>query len=189
MQRHQWLIRMTMQITALFKTVRSGWDSSYPDFRRTPANLLLSHLAVIFRVLNAIIQPCKRANQSHTRTKSPCCHHSRAAACGSLPPPKQLHANLQCEMSIRLLISVEGSPLIHPKAVEVILSQSFWPFVPQHRRYTTLNTVTEFFECQMSDVDQKQLAWRYCPSLCTFPPALLAGCRPSCSICGSATTH
>lgn len=44
---------------------------------------------------------------------------------GSLPLPKQLHANLQCEMSIRLLISVEGSPLIHPKAVEVILSQSF----------------------------------------------------------------
>lgn len=99
--------------------------ASYSDFRSMPANLLLSHLAAISRVLNAIIQPCKRANQSHTRTKSPRRLHSRAAACSSLPLPKQLHANLQCEMSIRLLISVEGSPLIHPKAVEVILSQSF----------------------------------------------------------------
>lgn len=52
---------------------------------------------------------------------------------GRLLLPKQLHANLQREMSIRLLISEEGAPLIHPKVVEVILSQSFLTFCPPTR--------------------------------------------------------
>lgn len=47
---------------------------------------------------------------------------ARLQSQGSLLLPTQLHANLQCEMSIRILISQEESRLLHPKVVEVILS-------------------------------------------------------------------
>lgn len=71
-----------------------------------------------------------QVNLSHTPPRRLLILTVRLQSAGSLLLPKQLHANLQCEMSIRLLISQEESPLLHPKVEEVILSSTVSDLLP-----------------------------------------------------------
>lgn len=102
-----------------------------PRGKKTKQNTcLFKQFTSIFTVLNAIIQLCSRANLSHTRPQIvPPSSQRGCRRAGSLLLPKQLHANLQCEMSIRLfnLIGRE-SPTSPQSNWSYIISQSFLTF-------------------------------------------------------------
>ena len=101
-----------------------------PEGKKKQNTCLFNQFTSIFTVLNAIIQLCSRANLSHTRPQIvPPSSQRGCRRAGSLLLPKQLHANLQCEMSIRLfnLIGRE-SPTSPQSSWSYIISQSFLTF-------------------------------------------------------------
>lgn len=106
----------------LQKNRRALSQSSEPSSNGLSLKKHTSHLAVQSVCPNF---RCAEGYYSATQANQERSSQPRSRVQAAFCSPKQLHANLQCEMSIRLLISEEGSPLIRPKVVEVILSQTF----------------------------------------------------------------
>lgn len=117
-------------MAGFLKTLQSVEDRSLSEFLQKQNTWPFNRFASIYTVLNAIIQRSSRANLSRTPPRRLLILAARLQSAGSLLLPKQLHANLQCEMSIRLLISQEESPLLHPKVEEVILSSTVSDLLP-----------------------------------------------------------